>query len=367
MFQSPFFGLFFAHIRNYKSYTNYSKAAVIDFLKKEAAQAQQMVQQQQQWLHQQQQALYLLNNTPWHLFSQQQRQLLTQWYWQQQQAEKAVITSNLSKSGNGKINSAQMLDSIANAAAKGLVLSEEEQKLFQQQQHQYNQAELHLSNNQAEKPVIISNLSKGGNGKINKAKITLMAQFVKVDTSHIRDRYPLNKEFIMKWVIKNNGEHEWGNKVELVYFKGDEMLPSGKRNPVANAQKGQIVGVSAKIRTPDKPGRYRCDYRMICNGEYFGPILLVDIIVAELSEFSCVCGELLFETTLWEAQAVSKHHCDNCRGFLPDVIYHCPEVQSGKHHPYEGYDLCRNCVEISWEVRKAERVKAQRKERLNKG
>merc|ERR1712154_549352 len=80
------------------------------------------------------------------------------------------------------------------------------------------------------------------------------------------------------------GDNEWGNNVELVFFKGNESLTLEKRYPVNNALSGQEVEVSAVIKTPKKPGRYCSYYRLQRNSEYFGPRVWVDIFAVDENE-----------------------------------------------------------------------------------
>ena len=80
--------------------------------------------------------------------------------------------------------------------------------------------------------------------------------------------------------MKNCGEHEWGNYVELVYCKGDETLSLYHRYPVRNAQPGETVEISATIKTSNISGRYCTYFRLQKNGRFFGPRVWVDIIVS---------------------------------------------------------------------------------------
>ena len=79
--------------------------------------------------------------------------------------------------------------------------------------------------------------------------------------------------------MRNAGDYEWGDNVELVYFKGDRSLSLEDRYPVINAAPGQEVEISASIRTPDEPGRYCTYFRLQKNGQFFGPRVWVDLIV----------------------------------------------------------------------------------------
>jgi len=112
-----------------------------------------------------------------------------------------------------------------------------------------------------------------------KKKVT--AEFVTDVTLPDRTYYPLDTVLTKTWRMRNNGEYEWGDHVELVFFKGNESLSLEQRYQVVNASPGQAVEVSAVIKTPTKPGRYCSYYRLQRNGEYFGPRVWVDIFAVD--------------------------------------------------------------------------------------
>lgn len=112
-------------------------------------------------------------------------------------------------------------------------------------------------------------------------KIKVMAEFVTDVNLPDRTYYPTDTVLTKTWRMKNSGDHEWGTEVELVFFKGNESLTLEKRYPVNNAQPGQMVEVSAVIKTPTKPGRYCSYYRLQRNREFFGPRVWVDIFAVE--------------------------------------------------------------------------------------
>merc|ERR1712228_654042 len=152
---------------------------------------------------------------------------------------------------------------------------------WQQQYHHNGPWQQWCNDRQPENgPVISSNLNKN-ECVANKAKIKLMAEFVKDVTLPDRTYYPTDTVLTKTWKMKNNGEYEWGNNVELVFFKGNESLTLEKRYPVINAKPGNEVEVSAVIKTPKKPGRYCSYYRLQRNGEYFGPRVWVDIFAVD--------------------------------------------------------------------------------------
>jgi hypothetical protein len=113
----------------------------------------------------------------------------------------------------------------------------------------------------------------------------LKAVFVRDVTLPDQSYYPLDTVLTKTWQIRNNGEHAWGDDIELVFFKGNRSLTLEAKYPCINAKAGQSVDVSAAIKTPNKPGRFVAYYRLQRGNEWFGPRLWVDIyVVAEANE-----------------------------------------------------------------------------------
>lgn len=112
-------------------------------------------------------------------------------------------------------------------------------------------------------------------------------EFVADVTLPDRSHYPSDVVLTKTWAMKNSGQMPWGDDVELVYFKGDAALCLGHRYPVASAVPGQVVEMSATVRTPSEPGRYCTYFRLQKNGKFFGPRVWVDIIV---SSAASECG-----------------------------------------------------------------------------
>jgi len=166
------------------------------------------------------------------------------------------------------------------------------------------------------------------------------------------------------WRVRNDGDCEWGDNVELVFFKGNECLLLEKRFVVANAKPGEEIDVSIMLKTPVKAGRYMTFFRLQKNMKFFGDKLWIDIFVADdktnLKEqkeeqsnlendniplvVRCRCGELLVQMAGREAYQGSNVNCDHCGVICSkSIVYHCP---AGRNliHP-GGYDLCTNCAQ----------------------
>ncbi|ETO23326.1 hypothetical protein RFI_13856, partial [Reticulomyxa filosa] len=105
----------------------------------------------------------------------------------------------------------------------------------------------------------------------------LMAEFVKDVSLPDRSYYPTDTILEKTWEMKNTGTIEWGDGVELVFLKGDEILSLEKRYLVPNAKPQECVQISAMIRTPTTPGRYCAYFRLQKNGNKFGPRVWVDL------------------------------------------------------------------------------------------
>jgi len=105
-------------------------------------------------------------------------------------------------------------------------------------------------------------------------------EFVK-DITLSDGSYPTDTILQKTWEIKNNGDMEWGNGVELVFFKGNETLALQKSYAVSNAKPQECIQMSVMIRTPTIAGRYCAYFRLQKNGNKFGPRVWVDIFVVE--------------------------------------------------------------------------------------
>merc|ERR1719415_208069 len=116
---------------------------------------------------------------------------------------------------------------------------------------------------------------KRRNQQSSRPSVEFVADVTLPDRSH----YPASKLLTKTWAMRNSGNANWGDNVELVYFKGDRSLSLEDRYPVINAAPGQAVEISASIRTPEEPGRYCTYFRLQKNGQFFGPRVWVDLIV----------------------------------------------------------------------------------------
>jgi len=205
-----------------------------------------------------------------HAQSQPQQQQRRQQWWHQQQAQNA--NGNCGGRGWKKWNRWN-----SNQQQCGSQNNGQWQAQSSQQQHPWQQwCNGRQPSDNA--PVIVSNLCKD---KQNKKANKVMAEFCSDITLPDRSYYPTDTVLTKTWKMRNNGDHEWGNNVELVFFKGNESLTLEKRYPVNNAQCGEEIEVSAVIKTPKAAGRYCSYYRLQRNHEYFGPRVWVDIFAVD--------------------------------------------------------------------------------------
>jgi len=89
--------------------------------------------------------------------------------------------------------------------------------------------------------------------------------------------------FLIKtWAIQNDGTVPWPDNVRVVYVSGNrELLIDGQTSfhaPTARAN--QVVDVTAVLRAPGKPGKYKTVFRLIdAAGNPFGSTFWVEVIV----------------------------------------------------------------------------------------
>jgi len=224
------------------------------------------------------------------------------------------------------------------------------------------------------------------------------------------------------WEVKNTGEEEWGENIELVFIRGNETLALEKRYRVPKAKPQETVQITAAIQIPAVSGRYSAVFRLHENGRPFGPRLWVDVTalgdndgdndredeqkqeskpvenkpienksepkvenkpvenkpvenaVEDKSTESkivvrCICGEAMVETSPVAAYYENAEvNCDLCGESCPEntLIYHC---YSETNHP-GGYDICFNCAynqeSLESEIQKKEEPKPPQKEEPKK-
>jgi len=182
--------------------------------------------------------------------------------------------------------------------------------------------------------------------------------FVEDVTIPDRTYCPVDTVMTKTWRICNKGDVEWGNDLELVYFKGNESLVLEKRHPVPNVQPGKEVDMSIFIKTPLKPGRYCTYFKFKKNNQFLGPNLWVELFAVEdvgsqktdsikQLDCKCLCGTPLIGISPRQAYDSDRVYCDVCNNDCSsaEVIYHCPLNQT-ETHPH-GYDMCLNCVNVN--------------------
>jgi len=198
--------------------------------------------------------------------------------------------------------------------------------------------------------------NNNNNNYTNDKKIS--SQFVSDVT--IPDKSYCSADTIMTktWRVRNNGNIEWGENVELVFLKGDESLVLEKRFPVPNAKPGEEIDVSAVIKTPLQGGFYTTFFQLKTNDQFFGDQLWVELYAVQENDESselkqqmekhviCECGKLLIGMFSYQAYNGKTVICNVCNKQCSsnEIIYHCQEQKNQIHN--NGYDICSNCAEV---------------------
>jgi hypothetical protein len=130
-----------------------------------------------------------------------------------------------------------------------------------------------------------SNHTRGGGGNHRRNRIInapvankVAATFVRDITLPDRGEHAIDTALIKTWRMKNSGNIEWGNNMELVFFKGQEEMITARRISVRNVMPGEEIDLSVTVRTPSAPGRYCAYYRLQNSGKFVGPRVWVDLI-----------------------------------------------------------------------------------------
>jgi len=189
----------------------------------------------------------------------------------------------------------------------------------------------------------------------NEEKKIFNSQFVSDVTIPDKSYGPVDTVMTKIWSVRNNGDIEWGNDVELVFLKGDECLALEKRYPVANAKPGEAVDVSAVIKTPLKSGLYSAFFRLKKNDSFFGSEMKVELFAVEENDQVpqatekhpiCICGEALVGVFANQAYNGNAVYCNVCSKQCSSgaIVYHCPQKQNVNHSG--GYDMCASCVDV---------------------
>lgn len=87
-----------------------------------------------------------------------------------------------------------------------------------------------------------------------------------------------SQTLVKTWQLKNTGATPWPVGTKLQYIRGD--LPFESSFPVNLPEPGGLVEVSAVVRTPQTPGRFRSVFRLVDEaGKKFGPRLACIVVV----------------------------------------------------------------------------------------
>lgn len=118
----------------------------------------------------------------------------------------------------------------------------------------------------------------GGHGHNWRSESQSQATFLKEANLPGRSEVLPSQTLIKSWQLANNGPAAWPEGTKLVYKRGD--LPSVENEfEVGCLLPGATANVSAVIRTPAEPGRYKAVFRLKDDKGHFGPRLWCDLVV----------------------------------------------------------------------------------------
>lgn len=99
------------------------------------------------------------------------------------------------------------------------------------------------------------------------------------DESQVPGEALTSQTLIKTWTVKHRG---WPEGTQLVYKRGSLPAVENEFEVPANAKAGDTVTVSAVVRTPAEPGRYRAVFRLQDpSGQSFGPRLCCEYNVSQ--------------------------------------------------------------------------------------
>jgi len=114
---------------------------------------------------------------------------------------------------------------------------------------------------------------RGGRGRRPRAKLVKECNLLE------HTEVKASQTLVKTWQLQNTGHLAWPTGTKLLYVRGD--LPFENAFPVIAAEPGVIVEVSAILRSPQNPGKFRSVFRLVdTSGKKFGPRLVCVITVA---------------------------------------------------------------------------------------
>lgn len=108
----------------------------------------------------------------------------------------------------------------------------------------------------------------------------LQATFVRECNLQDRTEVCPNKTLVKIWELQNSGAMAWPAGTKLTYARGDLPSVENSFDVAGPVEPGKTVQVSAVVRTPSNPGRYRAFFKLEDNqNNRFGPRLWCDVTV----------------------------------------------------------------------------------------
>ena len=117
---------------------------------------------------------------------------------------------------------------------------------------------------------------------IHDKEIPLEAEVIKGDAQGTFEVRP-GQDFHRQWTFKNIGAWQWPAGVKLMLTEGDKLATDySESNDSVQPNEEHIMFVYFKA--PEEAGNYICYFRLILEGNFFGPKVWCNIVVEDLKE-----------------------------------------------------------------------------------
>ena len=88
------------------------------------------------------------------------------------------------------------------------------------------------------------------------------------------------QEFHREWTFKNTGAWQWPAGVKLMLTEGDK-LATNYSEQMDSVQPNEEHVMVVYFKAPEEAGNYICYFRLISEGNFFGPKVWCNIVVQE--------------------------------------------------------------------------------------
>jgi len=118
------------------------------------------------------------------------------------------------------------------------------------------------------------------NSRCWRAAQPLQATFVRECNLQDRTEVSPSQTLVKTWELQNSGAMAWPAGTKLTFARGDLPAIENSFDVAGPVEAGKTVQVSAVVRTPCSPGRYRAFFKLEDNqNNRFGPRLWCDVTV----------------------------------------------------------------------------------------